>query len=954
MSRLLLLFMGLALIGFRTDTSSEVDRFTVPEGFAVEEVYTPEQASTVIAFTFDSQGRLVLSREDSSIVTLLDPDRDGHFEERIFTDEVHDSQGIFFDGPDLIAVGMGPDSVAMYRVVDVDLDSRGDRIEVMEKSIGRMSDHGPHQPFFGPDGYLYWTLGNMSGPYSSPAPLSPFRDYEENTLALLRTDPRGHAASIRIPGGTFARKNLDDPNAQWEEVVGGFRNQYDGAFNLMGELFTFDSDMEWDRDLPWYRGTRSVHAVPGGDYGWRTGSRKHHAYYIDTLPPMQDMGRGSPTGVTFYQSYAYPASYKDVFLQADWSRGRIIAGTMVREGATYTQQNATDFVYGEPLNVTDVEVGPDGNVYFALGGRNTQGGVYRVVYKGSDRLTAPQTASPIERVLTMPQPRSAWSRETARNIKTEIGEDMWQRGLALVMNDTQASPERRIRAMELLHVFGPGLSSERLIQLSSDAFWEVRAASTYYLGVITSVEESEAQQALIGRLKDEDPFVQRRAAEALIRTGLHPAVSSRVDAINDVFPLLHSDDRFVRFAGKELLRRMNRNVWREAVLELDDYPAVSYGLLAYVQSLNQPSVKDITFLVERELELLEANPTDSELLDLIRVMQVTMVNDLGLTFPGSGFNNPKPGPYQRIGSLLLDRFPTGKEPLDREIARVFAHLKPEEAAPALSAELQNESLSREHQIFYAYALSAIDTGWDDASRELMISWFEKVRNEQWKGGASFVGYLSYMLDDFAAHQPEEVKKEIKERVPQLTLQIAANGRPSFRGPEYRVWLSDSEIEEDLIYNPGSFDADTDEGAEAYTKAYCATCHTFGPLGLEFGPDLTTVAQRFSRPDLVRAVLYPSETISDLWTVQEITKTNGEKVSGTIYREDAQEVIVQIPGGGQVTIPTSEISSREESSVSPMPEGLLNNLSLREMRALFVFLEAGPEAIPDSLLSSTSR
>jgi putative heme-binding domain-containing protein len=88
-------------------------------------------------------------------------------------------------------------------------------------------------------------------------------------------------------------------------------------------------------------------------------------------------------------------------------------------------------------------------------------------------------------------------------------------------------------------------------------------------------------------------------------------------------------------------------------------------------------------------------------------------------------------------------------------------------------------------------------------------------------------------------------------------------------------------------------------------------------------------------------------------VDEITKTNGERITGTIYREDATEVIVQIPGGGQVAIPTSEIASSEQSSESAMPEGLLNNLTQDEIRDLFLFLEAGPETIPDSLLEATN-
>ncbi len=954
---LLTLLLGGVLIGFNDIHLLDTDRFTVPEGFAVEEVYAPENAGSVVAMTFDSYGRIVLSREDSFVVTLY-ATGDGTFEERVFSDQIIEAQGTVFDGLDLIAVGEGPnggpDNSAMYRIVDEDGDSRGDRLEVVEKAVGSMGDHGPHQPFFGPDGYLYWTLGNRASPYSVVAPLSPFRGYQENTLALRRKDPRGHANNLRVPGGTFVRRNLQDPRADWEQVVGGFRNQYDGAFNVMGELFTYDSDMEWDRDLPWFRETRSVHAVPGGDYGWRTGSRKHMDYYIDTLPPMEDVGRGSPTGVALYQAYNYPAEHFDMVLQSDWSRGRIIMGRLTRNGATYTQDSSEDFVYGEPLNVTDVEVGPDGNVYFVLGGRNTEGGVYRIVYTGPDRMMPPPANTPIERALTLPQHRSAYSRRVTREIKEEVGDAAWQQGLTAVVRDTEALPDRRVRALELLQVFGPGLDANTLVRLGEDPTWEVRAASTYYLGMKSGRSAGDARRELARRLRDSDPFVQRRAAEALIRTGIHVGMEAPLSAVDDVFPLLASEDRFVRYAVKELLRRINLNDWREEALAADGYPEAPMALLAYAQSLNDPSVKDITLLVERELELLKANPSDSELLDLIRTMEVTMVNDLGLTFQrgrGGGNNNQEPGPYPQIASMLLERFPTRHDGLDREVARLLVHLEPEGAVSKLATELHNADNSREQQIFYAYALSVLEFGWDDTSIEQMITWLEKVRNEQWKGGASFVGYLTYILEDFAANQPETVRAEVQERVPQLTLQVAEGQRP-FRGPEYEVWVSDEEIEEDLIYNPSSFNADAADGAVAYNKAFCGTCHTFGPLGQEFGPDLTSIAQRFSRSDLVRAVLRPSETVSDLWMVQEITKTNGEKISGTIYREDAREVIVQFSGGGQVTIPKTEIASRQESSVSSMPEGLLNNLQRNEMRALFVFLEAGPEAIPDSLLSSS--
>ena len=51
-----------------------------------------------------------------------------------------------------------------------------------------------------------------------------------------------------------------------------------------------------------------------------------------------------------------------------------------RAGATYSAES-TELVTGQPLNCTDIEVGPEGSVYFTTGGRGTQGGLFRVTWR---------------------------------------------------------------------------------------------------------------------------------------------------------------------------------------------------------------------------------------------------------------------------------------------------------------------------------------------------------------------------------------------------------------------------------------------------------------------------------------------------------------------------------------------------------------------------------------------
>ena len=107
------------------------------------------------------------------------------------------------------------------------------------------------------------------------------------------------------PGGWVTR--LDPGTYKQELICIGFRNQYDIALNRYGDLFTFDADMEWDLGSPWYRPTRICQVVSGGDYGWRSGSGKFPTYYEDSLPPVVEIGPGSPTGVVSCEGAAFPS-----------------------------------------------------------------------------------------------------------------------------------------------------------------------------------------------------------------------------------------------------------------------------------------------------------------------------------------------------------------------------------------------------------------------------------------------------------------------------------------------------------------------------------------------------------------------------------------------------------------------------------------------------------------------
>ena len=126
--------------------------------------------------------------------------------------------------------------------------------------------------------------------------------------------------------------------------------------------------------------------------------------------------RGSSSTTT---SCIRPGSTACVFT-ADWSQGRILAVKLKRNGASYTASSEV-FLEGNPLNVTDLEVGPDGWLYFTTGGRGTGGGIYRVVWSGTVPAEVQDIGTGLTAVIRQPQLQASFSRQTIAALRKQMG-----------------------------------------------------------------------------------------------------------------------------------------------------------------------------------------------------------------------------------------------------------------------------------------------------------------------------------------------------------------------------------------------------------------------------------------------------------------------------------------------------------------------------------------------------
>jgi putative heme-binding domain-containing protein len=157
--------------------------------------------------------------------------------------------------------------------------------------------------------------------------------------------------------------------------------------------------------------------------------------------------------------------------------------------------------------------------------------------------------------------------------------------------------------------------------------------------------------------------------------------------------------------------------------------------------------------------------------------------------------------------------------------------------------------------------------------------------------------------------------------------------------EFTEWtMSDIESQLDQVGKGRDFE----QGRLAYQAAQCGACHRFGNEGGSVGPELTAISSRFSRLDVLDSIMHPSKVLSEQYVYEKVQTKNGEQFVGRLVGEtDSSLDLQENPYDSTVTtVKKTDISAREPSKLSPMPEGLLQVLKKEEILDLLAYLESG--------------
>jgi putative heme-binding domain-containing protein len=964
------------------------DQFEMPPGFRIYRAAERDLTGGSYALRFDGQGRLLVG-DGTALRRLADKDGDGVFDsyEVIATGlGWRGPQGILVYGDRLFVVG--GDGIQLYEGYSTDGPLR--HVGRVGAKLGTGGDHDSHTLLRGHDGYIYFMAGNGSG-LTNRAHIT-----ESHSPALIERE----ASVYRIsPDGK-----------KWECIANGGRNPPSLGMNYLGDLFSFDSDMEWQVGLPWYRPVRLNQWLIGGDQGWQEVGA-YPPYYVDNLPGILDVGRGSPNWGVFYEHIQLPERYKNAFLVCDYrwksestddyrTSGRLVAFHLQKHESRWKAEmetlvrpkpNAKD-AQGRaiPFALVDIDVAPDGSLYLT---EHNQG-VWRILYDPQKlralppTLVKPKSVSALDELLTLPQPAAEWSRLEAERILNRMPANPREHVMAFAR--LANSPlDRRLAAIRFLAsdfekvTFVKAMTADRKPEIRAQAAW---------LAGLRGGDDLDYVRVL---LKDSDPFVRRRALEALTR-------HASMRFIDDLKTALADPDRTVRYAAMIVLSHLPTDSWFGRFDDSQNVQVVLRALTAAALRNDKPSAKAVQAITKRLTNLQEPKITTREdMLDLLRVLAL-----YELEVKASGADQ----------EVTFVRSIASNDPeISWERARFLGMYTDSLAVPSLVKPLLADK-DPVRQFHFFQSLAKIPSGWSAANEAQVINWVVATQKGWFADlnskGVEFPLFFQSALEEFASNhkaavlaaadriqyesllgsallgliaenEPARLQSLYEENpaeAPRIKIlqamarvrsdetaaflrrQLAIVESPLLRkaalaslkampsSPENDAFLKtpapsnkperpDAEIYNSLIN--ASLDAgDAMRGRKIYERLLCNSCHaggqTPGQEGRLFGPDLAGVTARMTRPELADAIVYPSKTVEDRFKPMAVSLKDGRELTGFVTERAADHVTFADATTVHRLAP-AEILNIAPQQQSLMPEGLLRTLSDQEIAHLLKFL-----------------
>jgi putative membrane-bound dehydrogenase-like protein len=823
-------------------------------------------------------------REGDCVVILEDQNLDG----------IADTRTVFAQDSDLVApLGL---CVLGHRVfvscsphilvfTDDDGDDRADRKEILLTGFGGQDhDHGVHSLVSGPDGRLYFAVGNAgphvvtdksgwtlrSGSYyqTSPSPLaepsqdSGLRGFHFNAGGLTSDDGRVYAGGLVLsvkPDGSDLK--VHSHNA---------RNPYEVVVDSYGDLWQSDNDDTASCRLTWLmEGSNTGFASANGDRSWQIDQRpgqslsEAHWHQQDpgVIPAGFVYGVGAPTGMLRCESSSLGSELNGALLACEAGLGAVFAFQPKVEGVGFTfersrlvwsEQQSPAAARPDGLALTwfrpsDLALSSHGELFIAD---------WYDSYVGGHRVNDEDAAGRIYRLRR--------ARETESNDAMK----------SVVPSQPPNASERNVVA---------DLKSDSLARRSR-AFEQLLAMSDAALPVLTTALESK------------DSFVAARAAWIL--AGLsdagrqmahelltHPDSSLRIAA----FRALVANGVPAEFLAKRLLNDPSPIVRREALVRLRGMRSETANLLR-LQLTNSLDLNDRTALLAVGLSCEGIEETMLQRFQL--EVSVERQNREWLTelcwqlHPPSALSHLK---------TALEELPSWGD-IGSEAAQIRRIV---DATGFVGDAAALQTLEK-----FASQIPPVtseETTEQSTLRELVVWWIGRLKSNAGPIPSMDRATLTGIRVEF---------------------QTAPRNRP------------DSRILDAIELLQGN----ANRGATLFFSGAgtCSGCHRWQSRGGEVGPALDEIGRRLSRRQLIESIVAPSSSILTGYESWTAAGTDGLTLTGLLLSVN-DEITLRTAEGRTQSVPVSSTETLIRRGESLMPANLVDKLSHQDIADVVQFL-----------------
>lgn len=909
-----------------------------------------------------------VKKEGDRIMILEDTDGDGKA----------DKSKVFYQGTDVNAalgicvlgnrvfVSCSPN---VFVFTDENGDDVPDKKEVLFTGIqGEQHDHGMHTFTFGPDGRLYFNMGNEGKILLKPS---------KDTVVDI------HGRKIATTGKPFyqglaLRCELDGSNV---EVLGhNFRNNYELTVDPYGTVWQSDNDDDGNK------GTRINFVMEQGNYGYtdemtgagwnarRTNMEKEipyrHWHLNDpgVVPNVLQTGSGSPSGITFYEGTMLPNAFQNKIIHAEAGHNVVRAYPTENDGAGY-KASIVNLVEGQKdqwFRPVDVTSAPDGSLFIAdwydpgVGGHQVgdldRGRIYRV--------TPPDTKYEIPSI-DLSTPSGA-----AKTLLNPNNDTRYQAWTALKNFGDKAEPE-------LLKLWKSDVPQHR-----AQALW-----------LLTRID-GKTKQYLDEAISDKDPNIRI--------TGLRAARELKADVITYASRLVKDESPQVRREVAIALRgnssQQAADLWAQLALQHDGkdrWYLEALGISAagnwdlYFNTWKKAAGKN--WNTEGGRDIVWRSRSKDAIPMLAELIRSSDEKEMLRYFRAFDFQTD-PSKQQALAQLAT-------QSKDSKVLYALKHMDASKfkMTPAVTATLNKVLDENKGKLEYVDLVNAFNLKNkandlldlaiqfpDSASgREAvgtLLKWnrtdlFTKVFSERDKSKSqSLIRSLwskmnnnrtmavmeALMLD---TTQDVEVRKfairtfggpwNTEDRLLELAKEnkIPKDLQTAAAGVFQTAWRAN--IREDgakYLNLPGSKegkslpsisvltekDGDAAKGKEVF-KNVCSNCHRIKNEGVNFGPDLSEIGDKLPKQGLYTAILYPDQGISFGYEAYNIKLKDGSTAFGRILSETEDKIDLQYITQQQ-SINKTDIVSKTKLETSLMPANLQATMSEQDLIDLVAFLQ----------------